>query len=86
MTTQGSFRFLIIRGVIETGDYRKVVDLIADDGNHDAAFLLQSKGVFVESPGGSLDEAMKLSRLFRDIYAKITVIRQCSSACFLLYA
>jgi hypothetical protein len=86
MVTSGSSRFLDIRGVIETGDYRKVVDLIADDGNHEAAFLLRSRGIFVESPGGSVDEAMKLSRLFRDIYAKITVVRQCSSACVLLYA
>ena len=86
MVSRGSSRILMITGVIEAGDYRKVVDWIADDGNHEGTFLLRSRRVFVDSPGGSVDEAMKLARLFRDIYAKVTVVKGCSSACFLLYA
>jgi hypothetical protein len=81
--TKGRQSFLQIRGVIQPGDYQKVVRLLGDDRAE--GFLLNGRVVDVESPGGSVDEAMKLGRLFRDLYAKINVYRQCSSACFFLY-
>jgi hypothetical protein len=77
---------LSIKGVIKPGDYLRVLGAIADDGNHGSRFLLEGRNVIVDSPGGVVDDAIQIGRLFRDIYASVGAIGKCQSACFFLLA
>lgn len=77
---------LIIRGEIVPGDYLKVLVEIARDAERGSPFLLRGRRVWLDSPGGNLQEAIKIGRLFRDIYVRGVAARRCASACFFMLA
>lgn len=78
---------LIIKGEIKQGDFRNLLAVIIDDAERGGEFLLSSRRIIVDSPGGSIDEAIQMGGLFRDMYAHVMVAGgNCSSACFFLFA
>ncbi len=77
---------LVINGEIKNGDYLRVLGHIADDGNRGGRFLLGGRKVIVTSQGGSVNDAIEIGKLFRDIHAHVVAVIQCSSACFFLLA
>ena len=76
---------LVLEGPIVKGDYERVLNSIrANDGN-----WLQYVWS-LNSPGGDVDEAMRIGRLFKELYIQTQVLdsndeAKCASACFLIY-
>lgn len=76
---------IVISGPIERGDYTRFTKYLLRDARH--IYMLRS-GVILNSPGGDVDEALKLASLFDKSFIT-TFVRKgdvCASACFLLWA
>lgn len=82
--------YIRVRGPIELGDAEKLRRLIISDRTRARRAL----GVMLESPGGSVDEAMKIGRIVRTMFysAQSGGFGKsagpgsiCASACFLIY-
>lgn len=78
---------MVIDGSIENGDYGKLLyALVMDANSNDGKWIREGRGITITSPGGSIEEATKIANLIREAYFKVTVIKDCHSACFLIYA
>jgi len=75
---------LVVSGPIEPGDAARFRKFIANDPQ---AFLKFSGGVVLDSPGGSVQDALELAQLFRELLVTVAVFSpaRCASSCFLLY-
>lgn len=74
---------VLIKGPIQKGDYAKVIQFVRHPDNYGRF----AKAVFLDSPGGDLDETLKLARLLEKSYAATHVVSgaRCHSACFILW-
>ena len=70
-----------LRGTIATGASEVVAAVLND---------ISKKGlrpfVFLNSPGGDIDEAMRIGRLLRSHQSSVVAAKECNSACVLLIA
>jgi hypothetical protein len=79
----GQLNGISLSGPIVAGDYERFVQLIRSDPFNAVA----ADQVFLDSEGGSVNEALKLAGLIKELY-RTTVIssgRSCLSSCFFLY-
>ena len=74
MSSDSSSTILWISGEITSDLYRQVVNKIQ-------AWRKFPDRVLISSPGGDVEEAMKLGDLFRDAFTLVIPIGECSSAC-----
>ena len=83
-STGGGFH---ISGPIEKGDYAKLARYVID-AKHIERINIFLNRITLDSPGGDVDEALKIARLIEMSYALIFVEKNavCSSACFLLWS
>ena len=74
-----------IEGAIEPGDYEKFLKFIRQDFDNYIAF--QNK-VYLNSPGGDVVEAIRISNLLKTAYSSTLVANNgyCFSSCFLIWA
>ena len=77
-----------IDGQIVKGDARKLALLLTDSIEHDDHYRLFLFGVRLNSPGGDVEEAMKIARLVEQAFTSTSVSGggSCASACFLIWA
>lgn len=73
---------VVLDGVIERGDSGKFIQLVEDSPRE----FMQAANIQLRSPGGSLDEALKLAQLIEKsgLIATVESGDTCASACFLL--
>jgi hypothetical protein len=72
---------LVLKGEIVEGDSQKLIDLlISKDGLYESA-------IFVDSPGGSVDEAIRIAKIVKSMRLLVAVERRakCASSCFLIF-
>jgi len=77
--------YLILKGEITPGDYDYLLKIIWNDP---ARFLL-NRIIVLASPGGDIQEAMKIARFVKGVYATAYVgpdTGVCASACFFIFA
>lgn len=76
-------KYILLSGKIEEGDTVKLVNLIAENPE---SFLL-SDTIMLSSPGGSVEEALKLAKIIESsgLVAIVGPSDTCASACFLLF-
>lgn len=81
-TAQGG---VLIDGPIERGDYEKFLKFITSDLDNTLAY--QNK-VYLNSPGGDVVEAIRISNLLKTSYSATFVAENgnCYSSCFLIWA
>ena len=72
---------LVLTGEIKTGDAKKLLAMLLDP----KPLVLLS--VIVDSPGGSVDEAIKIAKLVKSLYVTVSVKPNgnCASACFFIF-
>lgn len=76
---------LLLSGKIISGDYAKLVQVVSDD----IPRYLNSVRIILASPGGDVQEAIKIGRFVRSTYREVVVgphFGPCVSACFLIFA
>lgn len=76
-----NFRDLTLSGEIKTGDAKKLLAMLLDPKSP------YFSGVIVNSPGGSVDEAIKIAKLVKSLYTPVSVDPNgyCASACFFIF-
>ena len=78
---------LYLKGEIQPGDYRKLVEIIYNDV---FKFITATRrSIILASEGGDVNEALKIARLVKGVRASVSVgpvTGKCISACFLIYA
>lgn len=74
---------ILISGEIEAGDYKKFKNFVDEN-----FYYFTGGGVFLNSRGGNVAEAMKMAKLIAGGYADTTIRKDdvCFSACVLLWA
>lgn len=84
----GPFVALRMQGPIEKGDLdRLIVELgQADGGRAGQRFFQERQILWVNSPGGSVDEALRIADFVRRSLIPVWVLDRCESACFLILA
>lgn len=72
---------LALSGEIKTGDAKKLLALLLDPKSPGRV------GLTVNSPGGSVDEAIKIAKLVKSLYMDVRVKSNgyCASACFFIF-
>ena len=78
-----SSEVVVISGLIEPGDYDRLRDLAKRD-----AKLFHARTFVLASLGGDIEEAVRIGRLLRSMYASVFVSSKhgkCASACFFIY-
>lgn len=74
---------LHIKGPIVFGDYAKLTKIVlANRSNLSQGWLF----VGLTSPGGDIVEAIRIAQLLRSLLADVSVVDECLSACFLIWA
>ena len=76
---------LTLRGEIRSGDYNYLLDVLYKDH---VTFLI-NRVLVLSTPGGDIEEAMKIGRLVKAVYGKVVVgpaTGKCTSAGFLIFA
>ncbi len=76
---------LLLKGEIAPGDYEFLLDTI----RRDTARFWRSTGFILASPGGDIQEALKISRLVKGTYSSVFVgeaTGPCVSACFFIFS
>jgi hypothetical protein len=83
-----SYVSLRMQGPIEPGDFdRMLVELSqADNGRAGYSFFKDRQRLWVNSPGGNVDEALKIAAFVRKSLIPVWVLDRCDSACFLILA
>lgn len=83
-----SFVSLRMQGPIEQGDLdRMLIELSqADGGRAGRRFFQERQILWINSPGGSIDEALKIAAFVRKSLIQVWVLDRCESACFLVLA
>jgi hypothetical protein len=77
---------LLMSGEIRPGDYERLLDFVERSGYHNN---MPEGQVILASPGGDIEEALKIGRLVRKLYMSVSVGREtgyCASACFIIFA
>jgi hypothetical protein len=75
---------IVLRGEIAPGDYEHLLRFIAADQER----YWRSNGFILASNGGDVQEAIKIARLIKGLYAQVFVGEasgRCISACFLIF-
>lgn len=78
-------QYLLLRGEITPGDYDHLLSVIWNDPGR----FLGNRLIVLASPGGDIQEAMKIARLVKSVYAKARVgpvTGGCASSCFFIFA
>lgn len=77
----GNLRNLVLSGEIKTGDAKKLLAMLLDPKSPDFS------SVIVNSPGGSVDEAIKIAKLVKSLFTLVSVEPNgyCASACFFIF-
>lgn len=82
--------YILLRGPIEVGDAERLRTFILDDPER----AIRALGLMLESPGGSVSEAMRIGRIVRALVwnaragsfgSTASSNSYCASACFLVY-
>ena len=75
---------LLMRGEIRPGDYDRLLQFARRNG-----YYLPLSDVILSSPGGDIEEALKIGRLVKQLYITVNVGAEtgyCASACFIIFA
>lgn len=82
------FFSLRMQGKIERGDFdRLIIELSqADSGRIGMQFFHQRRALLVNSPGGSVEEALRIANFVKQAMIPVWVLGRCESACFLILA
>lgn len=77
---------LMIQGEIKIGDSKKIRELAVKDRVR--FFRAASRGILLDSPGGNVDEAIKIAEILRSLAFPVWAFQpyKCLSSCFLIYA
>jgi len=81
------YKFLLMRGKIETGDYQKLKNFLKVDPS--LTEFANSRMIILSSPGGDVREAFKLGDFVRRTFSDVSVgnhFGTCMSSCFLVFA
>jgi len=76
---------LMLRGEIRSGDYNYLLDVLLKDPYP----FLENRVLVLSTPGGDVEEAMKIARLVKGVYGRVEVgeaAGKCASAGFLIFA
>lgn len=76
---------LLLSGEIVPGDYEYLIEII----RHDQDRFWRSKGFILASPGGDIQEALRIARLVKRTYSPAYVgeaTGPCVSACFFIFS
>ena len=76
---------LLLRGDIVPGDYEYLLEVI----RHDQDRFWRSNGFILASPGGDIEEALRIARLVKGAYLSASVgptNGPCVSACFFIFS
>ena len=75
---------LFLEGAIEPGDAKKLLDVIKAD----PVWFVALRGINVNSPGGSVREAIDLAKIVESsgMTLRVDQGKTCASACFILFA
>jgi len=76
---------LMLRGEIRPGDYNYLLDVI----NKDFGSFLLNRNLVLSTPGGDVEEAIKIARLVKGVYGRVLVgpaTGKCVSAGFFIFA
>lgn len=74
---------LTLTGEIKRGDYDRFKEMLLEQENLES---LVFGGIILSSPGGDVTEGLKFAKLFEHLFVKVTVVTQCYSTCFILFA
>ena len=78
------YKFLLMRGKIEVGDYQKLKDFLRVEPA--LTYFANSRQIIISSPGGDVREALKLGDFVRKTFSEVSVgnhFGSCMSSCFL---
>ncbi len=79
------YESVLLNGEIKRGDYDKLLNFVQQD-----IFRYEnSRGIVLSSPGGDIEEAIKIARFVKNTYKEAFVGQyagKCISACFFIYA
>jgi hypothetical protein len=81
---QSSAPALLMRGEIRPGDYDRLLQFAERSG-----YYLPQSQALLSSPGGDIEEALKIARLVKKLYMTVNVgpgTGYCASACFIIFA
>lgn len=81
------YKFLLMRGKIEAGDYQKLKDFLKEDPA--LTHFTNSRKIIIASPGGDVREALKIGDFVRKTFSEVSVgnhFGSCMSSCFLVLA
>jgi len=76
---------LMLRGEIRSGDYNYLLDVLLKEPYP----FLTNRTLVLSTPGGDVEEAMKIARLVKGVYGHVEVgeaAGKCASAGFLIFA
>jgi len=82
---QWQMSFLTLRGEIRSGDYNYLLDVLLKEPYP----FLTNRVLVLSTPGGDVEEAMKIARLVKGVYGHVEVgeaAGKCASAGFLIFA
>lgn len=80
-----NYRFLLMKGQIEVGDYDKLLSFLRNDMDS----FISARQIIVSSPGGNVSEAMRIGDFVRQTYSEVNIGPYhgvCTSSCFLILA
>lgn len=80
-----NYRFLLMKGQIELGDYPKLLNFLRNDMDS----FISARQIIVSSPGGNVSEAMRIGDFVRQTYSEVNIgpyFGTCTSSCFLILA
>ena len=82
---------ILLTGIIESGDANKYLTLQKNGARSSPTDPYVSNGPFgaleLDSPGGSVDEAIKIAKIVSALYVNVAVLpnKVCGSSCFLIF-
>lgn len=79
------YKFLLMDGKIEQGDYRRLLNFLRNDMDS----FIKSRQIILTSRGGNVLEAMHIGNFVRQTYSVVSVgpyYGSCASSCFLILA
>ena len=82
--SQYSSEYIVIEGTIKSGDAKRFEEFLRSD----TARTSRAFAIMLNSPGGSVSEAMSIGRLVRKLTFTVTNDHdaKCASSCFLIWA
>lgn len=81
--------YISMRGPIEKGDYEKLEFYYVQPMRTQEELMRNSvwasSQLVIESPGGDIEEALKIAKLINSLYRTVSITGDCASACAVLY-